>query len=45
MYILGVPANKHPVSELQRRKNTGKPLEDAEIKEKLPRGKKTWTGQ
>ena len=35
---------KHAISELQRRKNEGRELEDDEVAEKVPRGKKTWTG-
>lgn len=37
-------AQKHPTSELIRRRNAGLPLEDDEEKSALPRGKNTWQG-
>ncbi|KAJ8300120.1 hypothetical protein KUTeg_021639 [Tegillarca granosa] len=40
----GTEAQKHPTSELIRRRNAGLPLEDDEEKSALPRGKNTWQG-
>ena len=41
----GVPKTKYPTSELVRRKNADRPLEDEEADAKVPRGKKMWRGE